>query len=108
MNWKQYEQPCSDWWNKKFPNDHACVTSKGRYGEDGGIDLVIQTPYGTKYGQCKHNFKEYLKVGVVRELKGVMSVDDVKSGIIFTQTPFSKKALAFAKKANIRIKYLPA
>jgi len=107
MNWQQYEQYSAFWWNLKHPEDNAVVTQKDKFGGDGGIDVIIKTPYGIKLGQCKHCYGDrWLRVGDVKQLYADMQHRGVSQGIMFTSAPFSKKAGEYAKKSNIWIEYL--
>ena len=107
MNWQQYEQYCVSWWNIKNTNQHARLSKRGPNGEDGGVDMVIETPEGVMLGQCKHYWGDkFVTVGIVKELFADMQHHKIKQGIIFTSGLFSKKALEYAKKSNIWIERL--
>ncbi len=106
MNYLEYEKFCKNLWEKKHPQQKVYLTKKGKFGEDGGVDLIIKKGNKILYGQCKHYFKEkVLKVCHIRELKGVMARDNIEKGVFFSSIPFSKKAWQEAKKDKIWLEY---
>ena len=66
---------------------------------DGGIDIIL-CKMGKKYlVQCKrYSEKNTVKVGVVRELMGVVASENADGGWVVTTSTFTKAAKEFAKK----------
>jgi hypothetical protein len=69
---------------------------------DGGIDIILRK-MGKKYlVQCKrYSEKNTIKVGVVRELMGVVASENADGGWVVTTSTFTKAAKDFAKKNKI-------
>jgi restriction system protein len=69
---------------------------------DGGIDIIL-CKMGKKYlVQCKrYSEKNTVKVGVVRELMGVVASENADGGWVVTTSTFTNAAKEFAKKNKI-------
>lgn len=107
MNWKQYEQFCVAWWNIKHPKEPAVLSPRNEDNTDGGIDIIIKSPEGTKLAQCKHYWGDKkVTVHTVKELYADMQHNHAKKGIIFTSGRFTTPAKEYAIKSNIWIEKL--
>ncbi len=100
-----------DWWKCLSPYEFEKETGKWFLNKgykvkvtqaniDGGVDIIVSKEGVKSYVQCKH-YKDLVPVNVVRELKGVMSIDNVASGYLVCINGCTTGAHEFAKKSNI-------
>jgi restriction system protein len=80
------------------------VTSRGGPISDGGVDLVVVTPFGERLiVQCKQ--WKTMRVGVkpLRELWGVLGDEKADGAIFVTSGSFSPDAVAFAQGKRLEL-----
>ena len=71
--------------------------------QDGGKDLVGTDPHNIKiYGECKQWTSTHIGRPHLQKMKGAMVDAKVSQGIFITTSRFSKQALDYAKRNNIK------
>ena len=109
----EFKRSQEDWWRSLSPYDFEKETgnwflNKGfkvnvtQANIDGGVDIIVSKDGVKSYVQCKH-YKDLVPINVVRELKGVMSIENVSSGYLVCINGCTTGAQDFAKKSNIVI-----
>jgi restriction system protein len=99
MNWREFERLVGE----AFRRQGFTVTGFGGNGPDGGVDLGLAKNGERFLVQCKHWRKRQVGVTVVRELKGVMSVQGARGGFVVAGGEFSREARQFADSCAIKL-----
>ncbi len=94
----EFEKFCADLLNQL--NYHVKVTPPKA---DGGKDLIGTDPTKQKiYGEVKQWTSTNVGRPLLQKLKGAMVDANIKQGIFITTSKFSKQALEYAKRNNIK------
>ena len=94
----EFEKFCADLLNQL--NYHVKVTPPKA---DGGKDLIGTDPTRQKiYGEVKQWTSTNVGRPLLQKLKGAMVDANIKQGIFITTSKFSKQALEYAKRNNIK------
>ena len=94
----EFEQFCSD-----VLNTLGYRTKVTKAKCDGGKDLIGTDQQGNKlYGECKQWTKTTVGRPALQKLRGAMADANIKQGMFITTSRFSKPALEYAKRNNIR------
>ncbi|SDX63900.1 restriction system protein [Allochromatium warmingii] len=100
LTWHEFELLIGEW----FRHQGYTVVETGGVGEpDGGVDLVLSKQNQTYLVQCKHWKAVQVGVNVVRELMGVIAVQNATGGFVITSGRFSDEARRFADQAQITL-----
>ena len=75
---------------------------EGEGSKDGGVDLTLRRRGRTYLVQCKH-WKGNVGVGVVRELFGVMSMQNAHHAYVVCSGKFTRDAAIFAERAGVSL-----
>lgn len=99
MSWLEFEMLVGE----AFRLQGFRVVERGGGGADGGVDLVLGKGNEKFLVQCKQ-WKAYkVRVGVVRELYGVMAAEGAAGGFVVTSGSFTADAKAFADGRNVQL-----
>ncbi|MBX3405105.1 MAG: restriction endonuclease [Phycisphaeraceae bacterium] len=99
QSWQEFEALLSEAFRRQgFGVDHT-----GGARPDGGIDLRLNKAGAVTLVQCKHWKTRQVRVGVVRELRGVVASERAQSGIVVTSGTFTPDAVEFAARNPIRL-----
>lgn len=94
----QFEEFCADVLNQL---GYKVKTTPPK--NDGGKDLVGRDPQGNRvFGECKQWTTSNVGRPLLQKLKGAMADANIQYGIFITTSRFSKQALEYAKRNNIR------
>jgi restriction system protein len=96
MSWLEFEQLTHEIFRQR-----GYWVTETPVGADGGIDLVLEKNGEKTFVQCKQWKVQKVGVKVIRELYGVMTAANVKSGIVITSGEYTPDAKDFARKSNI-------
>jgi restriction system protein len=96
MRWREFELMVMEWFRKQ-----GYTVRDTDLGADGGVDIVLKRDGETYLVQCKQWRSYKVGVNIVRELRGVMSVQGAAGGFVVTSGVFTDDARQFAREANI-------
>lgn len=99
MNWREFEILI----RRIFESQGFRAERVGGDGADGGVDIILRKGQFVVLVQCKQWKTRKVAVGVVRELLGVIALEDADAGIVVTCGVFTKDAREFAQRANITL-----
>jgi len=99
MSWGEFERLVGE----AFRLQGFAVSETGGGGADGGVDLVLTQGRETFLVQCKQWKAFKVRVGVVRELYGVMAAKGAVGGYVVTSGVFTADAKAFADGRNVEL-----
>lgn len=98
LDWKEFELLIGQLFREK-----GFEVAEGAGIKDGGVDLVLRKQGATYLVQCKHWKGGNVGVPAVRELYGVMSMEQAQYAFVVCSGKFTKDAAAFANKAGISL-----
>lgn len=98
LTWHEFELLIGEWFRRQ---GYAVVETGGVGEPDGGVDLVLSKQNQTYLVQCKQWKALQVGVTVVRELMGVMAVQNASGGFVVTSGRFTDEARRFAEQAKI-------
>ena len=97
LSWRQFELLVGE----AFRKAGYKVVERGGKGPDGGVDLLLKKDGAKIVVQIKHWKSARIGVSVVRELAGIIRVNDASRGIIVGSGSYTRDAVEFAKLTNI-------
>ncbi|NVZ10565.1 restriction endonuclease [Allochromatium humboldtianum] len=100
LTWHEFELLIGEWFRRQ---GYAVVETGGVGEPDGGIDLVLSKQNQIYLVQCKQWKALQVGVNVVRELMGVMAVQNASGGFVVTSGRFTDEARRFAEQAKITL-----
>lgn len=98
LNWFQFELLISEAFRRQ-----GYSVRETDDGPDGGVDLILKKDNKTLFVQCKHWKVRKIKVNLIRELQGVISVKGADGGIFVTSGEFTPDAIQFAGESHIQL-----
>jgi restriction system protein len=99
MSWTQFERLVGE----AFRRRGFDVTEAGGSGGDGGVDLILGKNGERWLVQCKHWRSTTVGVSVVREVYGVICVQDADGGYVVTSGTFTQEARRFAQDSGVEL-----
>jgi restriction system protein len=99
LDWRQFEYLIAEAYRRAGYK----VTENLESGADGGVDVIIEKDGAVTLIQCKHWKHTSIGVKVVRELYGVVKIEQAQKGIVACSSRFTKEAKVFARKSGIEL-----
>lgn len=98
-SWHDFELLVGQMFREK---GYSVIEGEGEGSKDGGVDLTLRRRGRTYLVQCKH-WKGNVGVAVVRELFGVMSMQNAHHAYVVCSGKFTRDAAAFAERAGVSL-----
>ena len=98
LSWGEFERLVAE----AYRRTGYAVELTGGGGMDGGVDLILRKGRSSTLVQCKQ-WKRQVGVSVVRELAGVIQVEQASAGVLVATEGCTPEAAAFARRADIEL-----